>query len=499
MDHLPLTGGLSRRQLCGVGVAGGAAALAGCTSSAPAPSRDRPALTLDGRVVVEGDADYESWRTGVVWQDRKPDRRPAMIVRPATARAVSDALRYARKNDLKVAVKSSGHHVWANFLRDGGMLIDMWQFRRVSLDDDGVTAWVEPSAWGADVARVLGAAGRAFPVAHCGSVGMGGFLLGGGVGQNWRSWGGLSAYSMLGAEVVTADGAIRIVDDANDPDLAWALRGGGNGVPAVVTRYRLKTYPAPRALKMSSYVFPLASAGAAAAWVKELASTGALPNCEPLVILAHSPVAPADAPPERSKVCIVIFNVFAASEAEAAATLRRIAAQPQAQAALARNEHKDWQIERSLYDTLNPRGPFNFGRMGVDTIWTGRIGEALPRLIEDFVHAPTPGCHVVISHLDRPMAPANAAARVPGDFFIGLYSVAPDAASDAQAIAWLRKTSARLQPFAAGHYMNEADAEADATKIGDCFSREGWSKLTAVRRRYDPAGLFFDFFGSRDG
>lgn len=498
MDDALLARRLSRRDLCGAGMAGTAVALTGCAPSAPAP-HSRPSLTLDGRVVTDADADYESWRTGVVWQDRKPDRRPAMIVRPRTAQAVADALRYARENALKVAVKSSGHHVWANFLRDGGMLIDMWDFRRVALDDDGVTAWVEPSAWGADVARVLGARGRAFPVAHCGSVGMGGFLLGGGVGQNWRSWGGLSAYSMLGAEVVTADGKVRIVDDANDPDLAWALRGGGNGFPAVVTRYRLKTYPAPRVLKMSSYVFPLSAAGDAARWVQELAAAGAIPKCEPLIILAHSPMAPPDAPPGRSKVCIVIFNVFADSETEAAAILNRVAAHPRAASALARNERKEWRLENSLYDTLDPRGPFNLGRMGVDTIWTARIAEALTPLTDAFVKAPTPGCHVVISHLDRPMAPANAAARVPGDFFIGIYSVALDAEADARAIPWLREASKSIQPFAAGHYMNETDAESGPGKIRGCFGQEGWRKLAAVRKHYDPDGVFHDFFAMTRG
>ena len=132
---------LSRRELM-AGSAGVALLssfpLVGC-------SRSLPALSLDGRVVMQNAPEFEEWRKGVIWQSRKPDRKPALIVRPNSAQGVAEAVKYARANGLKVAVKSSGHHVWGNFLRDDGMLIDMWNFRKVELVDDGNAAWIEPS------------------------------------------------------------------------------------------------------------------------------------------------------------------------------------------------------------------------------------------------------------------------------------------------------------------------------------------------------------------
>lgn len=466
--------------------------LAGCGRET---SLSLPALSLDGRVVMQTDADYESWRTGVIWQDRKPDRRPAVIVRPRTAQAVADAIRYARANKLKVAVKSSGHNIWGNFLREGGMLIDMWDFRRVNLDADGITAWVEPSAWSRDVMVTLAEKGRAFPAAHCASVGMGGFLLGGGVGLNWENWGGLSCFSVIGAEVVTADGEVRLVDDNNHADLAWALRGAGNGFPAVVTRFKVKTYVAPPVLKASTFIFPVLQTADAMAWIEQLAAAGKLRKTETLTILAHSPVAKPDVPPEQQKVCVVRLNVFAESAAEADAILDAIASDPGAAKAVMRIEKEVWTFDQSYFGTLDPRIPFNYGHFGVDNIWTDRPGEMLEVLAQHFIKAPTHGCHVVISRINDKIAPANAAAEVGGHYYAGLYSCGSTPEEGDTAIAWLRGASKAVQPFASGRYINEIDPESDATKIAGSFGRNAWDRIAKVRSKYDPDGLFHDYFG----
>lgn len=483
--------GFNRRDVLGGASGVALAALTGCGSGG-----NLPALSLDGRIVRRGDPDYEAWRTGLVWQARKPDRGPAIIVRPNSAQAVADAVKFARSNKLKVAVKSSGHHVWANFLRDEGMLIDMWGFRKVEFEGDGETAWIEPSVWSRDIMLALGKQGRAFPAAHCASVGMGGFLLGGGVGLNWENWGGLSAHSVLGAEVVTADGQLRRIDDANEPDLAWALRGAGNGFPAVVTRFKVKTYPAPKLLRASTYIFPIGETAAAMAWVEGLGKAGMLPGTEPLVILGHSPAAPPGTPPDKAKVCIVRINAFAASEADAARVLSALGSEAMAGKALMKMENQPWTFEESYYGTLDFRNPLNFGHFGVDSLWTNRAAEALPVLAREFVKAPTPASHVVMSLSGNVSNPANAAAKAHGSLYIGIYSVGSNEAEGDQGIAWLHATASALAPFAAGRYANEIDAESDPAKIASCFSGDDFQRIAAIRKRYDPDGLFHGYFGA---
>jgi len=482
---------LDRRQL----MLGSATIALASSFGLTACGRNLPVLALDGRVVTRDAPEFEQWRTGVIWQSRKPDRKPSLIVRPNSTAAVAAAVQYARANNLKISVKSSGHHIWGNFLRDDGMLIDMWNFRKVELVDDGLAAWIEPSVWSRDIMLELAKGGRAFPAAHCASVGMGGFLLGGGVGLNWDNWGGLSAHSILAAEVVTADGKIKVIDDRNEPDLAWALRGAGNGFPAIVTRFKVKTYPLPKYLKASTFFFPIAETPAALAWVESLSKSGKLSNCEPLIILGHNPGAPPGTPNEQAKVCIVRFNLFVDNAAVATAQLDAIGADPFVAKAGFKIEKEDWTFEQSFYGTLDFRNPLNYGHFGVDSIWTSQPEKALAVLANEFVKAPTPACHVVMSPLGKRPHPANAAARAHGSLYVGLYSVGSSSAEGEKAIGWLRETSKALAPYAAGRYINEIDAESDPAKVQSCYSDEDWKKIAQVRAKYDPSGLFQNYFG----
>lgn len=486
--------GITRRGLMAGASSIGALALlplAGCSGR-----RSLPPLSIDGRVIPADAADYEAWRTGVVWQSRKPTRRPAMIVRPNTVEAVQQAVNYARENGLKVSTKSSGHNLWGNYLRDDGMLIDMWNFREVDLDVDGETAWIEPSIWSRDIMVGLGKSGRAFPAAHCASVGMGGYMLGGGVGLNWENWGGLSAHSVLGAEVITADGNLRRIDDQNDADLAWALRGGGNGFPGIVTRFHVKTYPLPKIVTSATYIFPVIRTVEAISWLQDMKTRGMLANSEPLIILAHAPMAPPDATGADAKVCVARINLFVDDEATAARQLAAIAAEPLAASTLMQIPREDWDFEKSYFETLNFRVPFNYGYFGVDSIWTDKPTEALPVLADQFVNAPGPGSHVVMSLIEPAPHPENACARIHGKLYIGIYSIGSTPEQGENAIGWLRKTADALAPFASGRYINEVDVERDAAKVESCFAREDWTRLQAVRQEYDPDGVFQGFLGT---
>ena len=455
-----------------------------------------PPLSLDGRVITPSAADYEAWRTGVVWQSRKPVRKPAMIVRPNTVEAVQQAVAYARANKLKVSTKSSGHNLWGNYLRDEGMLIDMWNFRKVEIEPGGESAWIEPSVWSRDIMVALGKQGRAFPAAHCASVGMGGYLLGGGVGLNWENWGGLSAHSIIGAEVVTADGKLRMIDDANDSDLAWALRGAGNGFPGIVTRFHVKTYAAPKIVTSATYIFPALRTGEAIAWLEDMKARGMLAGCEPLIILAHSPMAAPDATGPEAKACVARINLFGTSEAAAAKQLAAIAAEPIAATALMKVPREDWSFEKSYFETLNYKGAFNYGFFGVDSIWTNRSAEALPVLAQQFLDSPGPGSHVVMSLIDPAPHPANAAARIHGKLYIGVYSIGDTPEKGEAAIGWLRKTSDALAPYASGRYINEIDVERDVAQVASCFVPDDWKRLQAVRSKYDPDGIFQTYLGT---
>lgn len=493
MRKLPFS--TSDRRTLLAGVASIALLPTGCSEGKP--DEATPNLPdLDGRIIPANAPDFEAWRQGLVWQARKPGRAPDMIARVNSADAAAQAIRYARKAGIKVAIKSSGHHVWANFMRDSGMLLDLWPLRGVTLNQDN-TAWIEPSAWSQRIMDELGKQGRSFPAAHCASVGMGGFLLGGGVGHNWENWGGLSAYSVLGAEVVLADGSIRQISDNSDPDLMWALRGAGNGFPAVVTRFKVKTYVAPKVTRQGGYFFALNQLPDAMAWCERLVRTGKLKHCEPLVILAHNPMAPPGAKGADAKVCILFFNIFAPDAQSADEVLRYIEEAPSKPTPLMATPNIPWDIQDSFYTTLDFRNALNFGHFGVDNIWTNETQAVLPVLSEHFAKASSPASHVVMSLTSGPRQPANASARIHGKVYMGIYSVGSDAARGDEAIGWLRETSMALRPFACGRYINEIDVANTPNAPQACFTPQDWQRLEAVRRRYDPEGVFQTFMTAK--
>ncbi len=467
-------------------MAGGAATLlASCDERGP---------RVEGTVLAPGDGRYEDWRQAMVWQARKPDRRPAIIVRPRQNADIAAALQLARRQRLKVAVKSGGHHIWGAQLRDGAMLIDLWDRRGLEIDAATGTAWVEPSLWSRDFQERLLEQGFAFPVGHCATLGMGGFLIGGGLGINWTNWGGMSCYSVLAAEVITADGRTHIIDSEDEPELFWALRGAGNGFPAIVTRFKVKLYPAPTDLRWSMYVFPLTQTDAAVSLLEALTALN-LGNCELLSLLAHAPTAPPEARGLGAKVCAVRANIFGRDAADAQRSVRRVAEAARPGGAVFKLEDQRSTFEQSFVESMDFRRGFGLGRFGVDSAWTDDPRAALASLAAPFAEAPSWKSHAVISMRPADLITPDAACRMHGSTYLGLYASWDETERDVENIAWLRRCAAAIGPAATGHYINEIDAERDASLVERSFDAESWRRLSSVRERYDPDSRFVGFFG----
>jgi FAD/FMN-containing dehydrogenase len=248
----------------------GAAGLAGTVGSAVSAPGAAGAAALRklvrGSVVGQGEAAWPGWCESMVWQQRKPSRRPPLIVQASNETDVIEAVRFARRNGLKVAVRTGGRSVWASFMRDTGLLIDVSQLTRSSFNRDDRSAVVQPALWGSHLIERAAPYGLAFPVAHCAQVGLGGYLVGGGLGLNHDAWGTMACFNIRGADVVTARGELISIDAKHNADLYWALRGAGPGFPGIVTKLQLALRARPLVLA-SVYTLPLARAAEAAEWI----------------------------------------------------------------------------------------------------------------------------------------------------------------------------------------------------------------------------------------
>ncbi len=482
-------GGITRRSvLTALGHLGIGSLLAGCA----APRTDAAwRLTGEGVVVHGTDPDFETWRRAMPWQGWVAPRRPECIARPADRGQLREALQHARRQGLRVAVKSGGHNVSEAFLRDGGMLVDLHRFNGVDVDAAAASATVEPALWGRDLSLHLAGAGLAFPVAHCATVPMGGYLLGGGVGINTDHW-GIGCHSVTGAEVMLADGTTVDAGSPGHEDLLWAVRGAGTGFFGVVTRYRLRCAPLPRDLRENVFVFPAARVAEVVEWLQTLVAQG-MPDTEVMILLANSPGPSPGAPPVTMCIARVVF--FCASENESRGRLAQVLAGPMASQALFSETMKPATVDSLMIGSVDAARGLGFGRSHVNTIWTARTAEAATAAAAQVSRAPSPKSHVVISLRKHTALREDACFSALDRGFVGCYGVWDKASDDAANIAWSEGSREALQPYASGNYINELDAFSRPDLLKSAFSAEAFARLQALRKRYDPNGLFHDFPG----
>lgn len=196
--------------------------------------------------------------------------RPALIVRTESPRDVQDAIRVARDRGIRLSVLGGGNDWAGRAVCDGGLVIDMSEMRSVTVDARARVATVGGGALAADMVDAVAPYGLVAVTGNVGCVGMTGLTLGGGYGPlNGRF--GLALDNLLGAEVVLADGRIVTADTTDEPELFWALRGGGGNF-GVVTSMRVRLYPLDRLIG-GMIVFPWSQAARVWRGLGEVLST----------------------------------------------------------------------------------------------------------------------------------------------------------------------------------------------------------------------------------
>lgn len=193
--------------------------------------------SLDGRLILPGEAGFNA--TALPWNLAYAENQPRGIAIVESAFDVQRCLTWARRVGLP-AVARSGGHSYAGYSTTPGLLIEMSRMNEITDHGDG-TATVLAGAPLGNVDAQLTPKNIILPAGRCASVGIAGLTLGGGFGFNSRKF-GLTSDNLIEAEIVTADGEPRLVNEASEPDLLWALRGGGGGNFGINTSFRFQVY-----------------------------------------------------------------------------------------------------------------------------------------------------------------------------------------------------------------------------------------------------------------
>lgn len=219
----------------------------GSPSESPTPGDTAPAdwgrlrRALHGSLVRPGDAAYP--RAARLANPRFDGTHPQAIARCADANDVATAVEFAARTGVPFALRSGGHS-YGGWSTASGLVVDVGPMSGVRIDPSARTARIGAGARLVDVYAALAAQGLGLPAGSCPTVGIAGLTLGGGVGVMTRAW-GLTCDAVRAVELVTADGRRQTVDARHDPELFWALRGGGGGSFGAVTAFTVALRPAP--------------------------------------------------------------------------------------------------------------------------------------------------------------------------------------------------------------------------------------------------------------
>jgi FAD/FMN-containing dehydrogenase len=263
------------------GLGGMAAILAsGCASNANTHAAGVRAATRTARVPASAPRTLQHAIRGRVFEPGKPgfaaaahvyDPRfdgivPSAVARPVDALDVRSSIRFTVARDIRVRARSGGHSYAGYSTLSNGVVLDLRRLNFIHVDKPARTATIGAGAQLIDIYAGLAKAGATLPAGSCPSVGVAGVTLGGGFGMAGRHL-GLTTDNLIAAKIVTADGRLRAVNRHTDPDLLWALKGGGGGNFGVITDFTFKIHALPAAAAYFNVTWPWSSADEAiAAW-----------------------------------------------------------------------------------------------------------------------------------------------------------------------------------------------------------------------------------------
>ena len=432
---------------------------------------------LTGRVIGADDHDYNEART-IFYGGF--ERRPAAIARVADANDVARAVRFAAETGTELAVRSGGHSVAGHGTTEGGIVIDLAAMKALELETAGRTAWAETGLTAGEYSAAVGEHGLVTGFGDTASVGIGGITLSGGVGLLVRTF-GLTIDDLLAAEIVTADGELLRIDEQTDPDLFWAIRGGGGNF-GVVTRFRFRLHELPSVVG-GILILP-ATPGVVASFID--AAVGAPEELSTIANILPAPPLPFVPEQHHGKLVIMALMAYAGGSGagqRAMAPFRSLA-MPIADMVRPMPYPEIYPPEQP---GLHPIATSH--TMFVDEIDRSGIQTMLERLETSTAMMRAVQIRVLGGAMARIPDDATAFAHRDRRFMVNVAALYERPEEHDVYAPWVADLAAQLQRGPVGAYVGFLGDEGEA-RVYDAYPKPTWDRLAEVKARYDPANLF---------
>jgi FAD/FMN-containing dehydrogenase len=457
-----------------------------------AVTADVAAVTGDGKKILVPAADVEDFRAGLRGQLLMPgaagyedarkifngmfDRRPALIARCLGAADVVRAVRFARAYELLVAVRGGGHSLSGQSVCDGGLMIDLSLMRGVRVDPADRLARAGGGALLGDLDRETLPFGLVTTTGTVSHTGAGGLTLGGGFGRLARRF-GLTCDQLTSVDVVTADGQLLEASLTENPDLFWALRGGGGNF-GIATSFEYRLHPFDGRAIGGHLVYPIEQARQALRGFAELFDR-ALDGLWVEPILTTMPGG------TRALILDVCLTEGLESADAVLAPYRRLG-KPLKDAV--------GPVHYVQLQTQDDERARIGGRYYTKSGFVDRLDDGLvDTMLEIIGSAPVSRARISMppkgAAVDRVARDATAFWHRGALYSVILQTSGDDPAEDAGNVGWARSQWPVLEKFTAGFYANTNLSEIPSARVRDAYGGN-YDRLLSLKRKYDPTNLF---------
>ncbi|WP_371406367.1 FAD-binding oxidoreductase [Kribbella sp. NBC_00662] len=436
---------------------------------------------LRGELIRPADPSYDDARS--IW-NAAHDKRPALIVRAKGVADVIRAVEFARSEGLTLAVRGGGHSIPGFSTTDGGIVIDLSPMNSVRIDPDRRRIVAQGGCTWGDVDAEAQAFGLAVTGGLVSSTGVAGFTLGGGIGWLVRK-AGLACDNLVGADIVTADGRYLHTSETENPELLWALRGGGGNF-GVVTSFEFKAYEVGPTVFAGLVFYP----GDRAADVLRGFGTAAASAPDELSLainLTTAPPLPFLPEEVHGKPIVAVLGMWSGQPDAGDAATRPFRELAPVVADLF--GPMPYNAMQTLLDPLFPRGLRNYFR---SAFFSDLDPATVDALVDAHSAAPNGLSELHVHHLGGAMGrvPADATAFGTRDreYILNVVARSEDSAGYDAVVEWARAAGSSLGPSAASYVNFTGETNEDIVRAS--YPAATYQRLVSVKNTYDPTNLF---------
>ena len=437
-----------------------------------------------GELLAAGDPGYDEARS--LW-NAMIDRRPALVARCTGTADVVQAVRFAGENDLLVSVRGGGHNIAGLAVAEGGLMIDMSRMRGVWVDPERRVARAQAGCTLGDVDRETQVHGLAAVLGFVSETGIAGLTVGGGFGYMSRRC-GWTCDNLVSMEVVTADGRIVRASAESEPDLFWALRGGGGNF-GVVTSFEYVLHPCGPEVLAGAIAWPGEDAPELMRLYREVV-TSAPRELSTVIGLRIAPPAPWLPKEIHGKQMVVVFvcHTGRPEEGEKLIAPLRAFRKPVADIVALR----PYTQMQTLLDATVPRGRRYYWKSEyMPSLEDG----AIDTLIEHAQVIKSPLSAILMFHLDgavNELPPGHSpAGNRDARFILNIAGSWPSPEQDEVNVKWARDCWQAMRPYSTGGvYLNFLTEDEGRDRTEAAYGKENLARLAALKKKYDPKNLF---------